>query len=110
MTILCAVRVFSQTPVKIGDRTSVTTADNTHYAGELYGGGVVFYVDNTKHHGLICSMIDIGTSQAWSDVTEYHSASPRSIERLGRTDEYNSNSGTKRNNQRCRFVRYLHKF
>ena len=41
-----------------------------HYAGELYGGGVVFWVDHTGQHGLIASMIDLSTSQqAWSNVT-----------------------------------------
>jgi hypothetical protein len=41
----------------------------THYVGELYGGGVVFYVDQTGKHGLVCSMIDLSTSQMWSNVT-----------------------------------------
>jgi hypothetical protein len=27
--------------------------------GELFGGGVVFSVDESKQHGLICSMSDI---------------------------------------------------
>ena len=30
-----------------------------HYVGELFGGGVVFFVDESKQHGLICSMSDI---------------------------------------------------
>ena len=30
-----------------------------HYVGELFGGGVVFSVDESKQHGLICSMSDI---------------------------------------------------
>lgn len=40
----------------------------THYVGELYGGGVVFWVDQTGNHGLICSMIDLSTSQVWSNI------------------------------------------
>jgi len=40
-----------------------------HYPGELYGGGVVFWVDHTGQHGLICSMIDLSTGMAWSNVT-----------------------------------------
>ncbi len=44
------------------------TVGATHYIGELYGGGVVFWVDQTGNHGLICSMIDLNTSQAWSNV------------------------------------------
>ena len=45
--------------------------DNTanHYIGELYGGGVVFWIDKTGQHGLICSMVDLSINQAWSNVT-----------------------------------------
>jgi len=43
---------------------------STHYPGELYGGGVVFWVDQTGQHGLICSMIDLSTTQVWSNVSE----------------------------------------
>ncbi len=42
----------------------------THYVGELYGGGVVFWVDNTGDHGLIVSMIDLSTSQVWSNIDD----------------------------------------
>jgi hypothetical protein len=40
----------------------------SHYEGELYGGGVVFYVDQTGAHGLICSMLDLSTTQPWSNI------------------------------------------
>jgi hypothetical protein len=46
-----------------------TNGTSGHYVGELYGGGVVFWVDQTGQHGLICSMIDLSTAQAWSNVT-----------------------------------------
>ena len=51
--------------------TAVSDAGGTteHYVGELYGGGVVFWVDQTGQHGLICSMIDLGILQMWSNVT-----------------------------------------
>lgn len=39
-----------------------------HYVGQLYGGGVVFWVDQTGQHGLVCSMIDLSTSQEWSNI------------------------------------------
>jgi len=39
---------------------------STHYVGELYGGGVVFWVDHTGNHGLICSMIDLSTGIIWT--------------------------------------------
>ena len=41
-----------------------------HYVGELYGGGVVFSIEQNGTHGLICSMIDLSTFQAWSNVTD----------------------------------------
>jgi len=44
---------------------ATTNLSLTHYAGELYGGGVVFWVDQTGNHGLICSMVDLSTNQAW---------------------------------------------
>ena len=40
-----------------------------HYVGEFFGGGCVFYCTEDGNHGLICSAIDISTSQAWTDVT-----------------------------------------
>ena len=40
----------------------------SHYPGELYGGGVVFWVDHTGEHGLIVSMINNGLYLAWSNV------------------------------------------
>jgi len=46
-----------------------TSGTSGHYVGELYGGGVVFWVDHTGQHGLIASMIDLSTSQAWSNVS-----------------------------------------
>ena len=41
----------------------------SHYIGELYGGGIIFYVDKSGDHGLICNMVDLSTSQTWSNVT-----------------------------------------
>jgi hypothetical protein len=42
------------------ERNVVSDNDSTrHYIGELFGGGVVFWVDPTGQHGLICSMTDI---------------------------------------------------
>ena len=40
-----------------------------HYVGELYGGGVVFWVDHTGQHGLIVSMVDLSTGLAWSNIS-----------------------------------------
>ena len=40
-----------------------------HYVGELYGGGVVFWVNQSGTHGLICSMVNLGSPKEWSDET-----------------------------------------
>ena len=39
---------------------------SSHYIGELFGGGIVFWVDNTGQHGLIVSLVDISQSAQWS--------------------------------------------
>ena len=39
---------------------------SSHYIGELFGGGIVFWVDNTGQHGLIVSLVDISQGAQWS--------------------------------------------
>ena len=41
------------------------SGSSNHYVGELYGGGVVFHVDETGQHGLIVSLNDLSTSAQW---------------------------------------------
>ena len=43
----------------------------THYIGESYGGGIVFYVYQSSgvQHGLIVSLVDVGDSVQWSNIT-----------------------------------------
>ena len=44
------------------DEISVTT----YFAvGMFYGGGIIFYVDNTKLHGLICAVSDQSAAIRW---------------------------------------------
>ncbi|MCX6303406.1 MAG: DUF1566 domain-containing protein [Bacteroidetes bacterium] len=38
---------------------------NTHYIGESYCGGIVFYVYDSGQHGLIATIADQGTSMRW---------------------------------------------
>jgi len=40
--------------------------NNGHYIGELFGGGVVCWVDNVGQHGYVVSLVDISTSAAYS--------------------------------------------
>lgn len=44
------------------------TGTGSHYVGELYGGGVVFWVDHTGLHGLICSMVNVAENHIWSNI------------------------------------------
>ena len=45
-----------------GSEVSFTTPVNV---GQNYGGGIVFYVDGTGHHGLIATIGDISTGIQW---------------------------------------------
>jgi hypothetical protein len=42
------------------------TAGGSHYIGESYGGGIVFYVYDNGQHGLIASTADQSTGIRWS--------------------------------------------
>lgn len=49
---------------------TVTGGSSSHYVGEYYGGGVVFWVDHSGQHGLIVNMVNLGeTPQEWSNVS-----------------------------------------
>lgn len=37
--------------------------------GAEYGGGIIFYVDSTDQHGLVCAPYDQGTVVTWSNGT-----------------------------------------
>jgi hypothetical protein len=64
------VTQFLSVPYALHAKTAgTTTGTSARYVGELYGGGVVFWVDHTGQHGLIVSMVDLSTSQQWSNVT-----------------------------------------
>jgi hypothetical protein len=60
-----------------GTAASVSGSSNsgnfTHYIGEEFGGGVVFYVwkdAQGQEHGLIVDKVDLSTGQAWSNITD----------------------------------------
>ncbi|MEI7980501.1 MAG: hypothetical protein WCI71_02540 [Bacteroidota bacterium] len=42
---------------------------NTHYIGESYGGGIVFYVYDNGQHGLIAAIADQSTGIRWYNGT-----------------------------------------
>lgn len=41
-----------------GNEISFTTAPSTIAIGQSYAGGIIFYIDNTKVHGLVVSPVD----------------------------------------------------
>ena len=43
-------------------------APAAHYIGEIYGGGIIFWIDATGQHGLIAAASDIGVRK-WSNGT-----------------------------------------
>jgi len=52
-----------------------------HFVGELYGGGIIFFVDNSGQHGLICSMSDIRDEES---IRLYRKQDPKPL--TGRSD------------------------
>jgi hypothetical protein len=44
---------------------------STHYIGESFGGGIVFYVYDNGQHGLIASTVDQATGIAWNNIPPY---------------------------------------
>ncbi len=46
---------------------TVSTTGNVpkHYVGELFGGGIVYYVYDNGEHGLIASLTDLSPSNRW---------------------------------------------
>jgi hypothetical protein len=68
---------------------------NSHYIGEFFGGGIVFYIDQTGQHGLICSLIDLSTNQVWSNVksTEIGSAAKSNWNGLANSNAIVTQSG-----------------
>ena len=49
--------------------TNVSEIMGTHYIGESFGGGIVFYVYDNGKHGLIVSTEDQGTEVNWYNGT-----------------------------------------
>ncbi len=46
-----------------GDQVTFVTTPDAFYIGQVYGGGIIFYIDGTGQHGLIGTDYDQGTRQ-----------------------------------------------
>ena len=44
---------------------NATSGSSGHYVGEFYGGGIVFWIDETGEHGLVCAKSDQGSTIRW---------------------------------------------
>jgi len=42
---------------------------SAHYIGESYGGGIVFYVNDSGRHGLIAATSDQSTGMRWDGLS-----------------------------------------
>lgn len=47
-----------------------------HYIGELFGGGIVFYVDHTGDHGLVMSLVDLDNAGDFTIPWDYNGSTP----------------------------------
>ncbi len=52
---------------------------NDHYIGERFGGGIVFFVDNTGKHGLISSDMDQSSDAKWGFFEEQVGANNKTV-------------------------------
>lgn len=52
--------------VSYGKQISFRTPAISPYSiGQFYAGGLIFYIDTTGNHGLVCDTIDLGDSIQW---------------------------------------------
>ena len=59
-----------------------TIAAKTYAVGEFAHGGVVFWVDETGQHGLVCAIADQSTGVKWMGGGTYYSTMARGDSRL----------------------------
>jgi len=51
---------------------SLTSTTSERYVGEFYGGGIIYYIDETGEHGLILSLDDVSTGygEVYSNILD----------------------------------------
>ena len=60
------VRMFDGT---LGRRALSTLQTKTYIIGDFVHGGIVFWVDETREHGLVCAIQDQSDSCPWATFT-----------------------------------------
>lgn len=78
-------KLIAGSNISITGNTINATSPIKHYVGELYGGGIVFWVDHTGQHGLVVSMITLSANQVWSNI---------STTEIGTTNDWDGNTNT----------------
>ena len=56
---------------KFPDESIQTTAAKSYQVGDFAQGGIVFWVDESEQHGLVCATTDLGTRKSWSENSGY---------------------------------------
>jgi hypothetical protein len=69
--LLLFIIVVSNSCVKDSETFSVSSSQQSsvsqkHFIGEHFGGGIIFYLDKTKMHGLIAAPEDFEEPAVWS--------------------------------------------
>lgn len=54
-----------------GNTSSGAAQSITFTIGQEYGGGIIFYLDSSRQHGLIAAKTDLDTTAAWYNGTYY---------------------------------------
>jgi hypothetical protein len=47
-------------------KDNIAVQNKGHYIGQLFGGGIIFYIDSTGKHGLIADTVDLAPA-TWSN-------------------------------------------
>jgi len=69
------------------------SVSSQHHLGELYGGGVVFWLDGTDLHGLICTMIDLSDASIFSNLSDQLTAGTNDWDGLNNSKTIVAQSG-----------------
>ena len=76
--------LHAKTAANITDEEgNIVPIRSERYIGELYGGGIIFWLDSTGEHGLIVSLKDLSKEQIWSNVLTQEIGSEAAGSRVG---------------------------
>lgn len=59
--------------------SSNTQSADVHYIGEHFGGGIIFFLDNSGKHGLIAAFTDFEEASVWSRKDTINGANATAI-------------------------------